>query len=740
MDINKITDFLAYIPYLEENSDVLMHSILNRLPYLSDKEKQQTLEAYLYARSKHKDVKRLSWEAYIVHPLRVLEFLIPLHPDVATIQSALMHDLIEDTEVTYEDIESRFGEDVAWLCEGLVKVSTVRRSGEERQLETLKKTFLAMGKDLRVIFIKIADRVHNIQTLHYHPTQEKRERIALETIKVYVPIAKRLWLYVLQWYLENWSFAQLEPTEYQKIAQYVHKHYSWWDNYKNVWIQRLDRLFSEENIEYELILWRVKSPYRIRKKLQKYQSSDISKIMDILAFRIITQKVSDCYTILWIIHKHYTPIFAKMKDYIAIPKPNWYKSLHTTILWMFDFPVEVQVRTQKMDQVANYWVAAHFSYSDEDSGPNPIVSDKQQEWIERLQEIVTKFKKSPNKEAFKDELNIELLQQTIFVYTPKGDIIELPMKSSVLDFAFRVHTDVWLRFKNAHVNWKIVPIDYRLKTWDIVAISTFKMKVTANSSRLRNLSTPWAKTKLQKFLRHQERKEIFERVEKKINEKLTFYELPALYSKEDRITKVYQWNQYEWLLYRVYDGQYRITRLLKEVYSDKMKEKDVLIIDKQEEVMEAVLSYNSEIVIDWHGISNSVLCPECTPSPWNRVIARSWKDGIKIHTVKCNSLDTINTKKLLEAHWKWEKARPYTVSFQVTTDKKPWVLLQLLRIVERFGLSIWSLQSTENNKWTHSEISFEIVFTNPSTVWYFVERILEKAFFKTVETSFLAEG
>lgn len=738
MDINKITDFLAYTPYLEENTDILMDSILDRLPYLSVLEKQESLDAYEYAKIHHKDIQRLSWEAYIVHPLRVLEFLIPLHPDIATIQSALMHDLIEDTEVSYEDVESRFGEDVARLCEGLVKVSTVRRSGEERQLETLKKTFLAMGKDLRVIFIKIADRVHNIQTLHYHPTQEKRERIALETLKVFVPIAKRLWLYVLQGYLENWSFAQLEPSEYERIAKYVYKHYSWWDNYKNVWIQRLEWLFSEEDIEYEVVFWRVKSPYRIRKKLQKYQSSDISKIMDILAFRVISKKVSDCYTILGIIHKHYTPIFAKMKDYIAIPKPNWYKSLHTTLLWMFDFPVEVQVRTQKMDQVANYWVAAHFSYSDDESSLDYVVSDKQQEWIERLQDIVTKFRESPNKEAFKDELNIELLQQTIFVYTPKGDIIELPMKSSVLDFAFRVHTDVWLRFKNAHVDWKIVPIDYRLETWDIVAISTYKIKITANSSRLRNLSTPWAKTKLQKFLRNQEKKEIFDRVEKKINEKLAFHKLPALYSKEDRITKTYQWNQYEWLLFKIYDWQYRTTRLLKKIYIDQMEAIGATTIQKQEEIIESVVSYNSDIIIDGYGISNSTLCPECVPTPWSRIIARSWKDGIKIHTIECNSLNTINTKKLLEAHWKWEKASSYSVLFQILSDKKPWVLLQILRVVERFGLSIWSLHSSENNGWTQLQITFEIVFTNPSTVWYFVERILEKSFFKTVEISFVS--
>lgn len=732
MDIAKITDFLSYDPMVDADPREVVESILQRLWYFTNTQKKAIWKAYEFAKMHHTDAIRLSWEPYIIHPVRVTEFLIPLHPDAATVQASLMHDLIEDTIVETQDIIDNFGEEVAQLCEWLVKVSTVRWRWEERQLETLKKTFLAMGKDLRVIFIKIADRVHNIQTLHYHPKIEKRKRIALETLKVYVPIAKRLWLYVLQWYLENGSFAQLEPTEYKRIAQYVNQHYSWWENYRNIWIQRLEWICAEENIECDIIIWRLKSPYRIRKKLQKYQSRDISKIMDVLAFRVITDKVSDCYMILGMIHKHYTPIFAKMKDYIAIPKPNGYKSLHTTVLGMFDFPVEIQVRTKKMDEVANYGIAAHFAYSDDDAPTSPTVSDQQAEWIQRLQEIVIKFKNSTNKEGFKDELNIELLHQTIFVYTPKWDIIELPLESTVLDFAFRVHTDVWLRFKNAHINGKIVPIDYKLKTWDIVSISTFKTKMTANPGWSRYLRTPWAKNKLQRYIRQQEKDIIFKRVEEKINTKLKQYDLPLLHSKSDKITKHYKDTAYEGLLYQVYDGQHRITKTLRELYPDEAKIKDIYIIDKKQETIELISSSNNTVAVDGHIISNYDFCPECTPNDSQFIIAKSGKWWVKIHALSCTALQTIEPKRFLEAHRAGHVSQRYRIHFTVTASHKPWALLQLLRIVERFGLGIQSLISSDRDDEGRSTITFTIEFENPGTIGYLIDDILERCYFHEV--------
>jgi len=284
---------------LDEDPRSLLQNYLSKVDYLTNTDIELIRKAYEFALRAHAWVKRLSGEAYIVHPVHVLGYLLLIKPDVASLQTALLHDVIEDTEYTFEDIETSFGQEVAELCEWLVKVAKVRFRWEKRQIETLKKTFLAMGKDLRVIFIKIADRVHNIQTLHYHPKPEKRRRIAEETLNIFVPIAKKLWLYVYQWLLENGSFRNIDYKEYKRIIRFVQKKYPHVDDLKKVWMDRLKYLCDEEWLSFADISWRLKSPYRIWKKLQKYKSSDITKVIDILAFRIIIDSLSDCYTMLW---------------------------------------------------------------------------------------------------------------------------------------------------------------------------------------------------------------------------------------------------------------------------------------------------------------------------------------------------------------------------------------------------------------------------------------------------------
>lgn len=395
--------------------------------------------------------------------MKVAENLMEINPDISSIQTAILHDVIEDTEYTYEDIQRDFGDEIANLCEGLNKVSTVKYRGEERALETLKKTFLAMAKDLRVIFIKLADRIHNIQTLQYHPKPEKRERIAKETLKIYAPVAKRLGLYTYQLYLENGAFKELQPERFALIIDYLKKSFGNGEKIIDKGIKNLTTILKKEGIKNFTIQGRLKSPFRINEKMEnKYHTDDVSRIMDLLAFRIIAPTVSDCYMILGIIHKYYTPLIQKIKDYIAVPKFNGYKSVHTTILGMFRFPVEVQIRTEEMNEIAEHGVAAHFAYAENNGSVE--VSSNQNRWINKLKEIVSNYTDPEKKETFKDELNIEVLDKSIFVYTPKGDIKELPQNSSVLDFAFSIHSDVGLRFKNAIVNGQIKPLSYVLKT------------------------------------------------------------------------------------------------------------------------------------------------------------------------------------------------------------------------------------------------------------------------------------
>lgn len=752
MDITRIRDFLDYKPVLDRTPEQLFTTIIKKVTYLSTKQKQQVKQAFDFANKCHHEWVRLSGEMYMIHPVKVMEFLLELTPDVISLQVALLHDVIEDTDATYDDVKRLFWVEVAELCVGLEKVAKVRWRWEERSIESLKKMFLAMGNDLRVIFIKLADRVHNIQTLHYHPAKPKRQRIAEETLKVYVPIAKRLWLYVFQWLLENGAFYQLDPKEYTRIAWWIKKNYWNIDKYKDQWIDLLRNICAEDGVAPISVLWRLKSPYRIWTKLQKYKTHDISKIMDIVAFRVITHSITDCYSDLGAIHKHFTPIFAKMKDYIALPKPNNYKSLHTTVLGMFPFPVEIQIRTQEMDIVANYWVAAHFAYSE--SWTSVSVSENQAAWIQKLQQLAEKYQwgDNMNKEDFKNELNIELLEKNIFVYTPKWDILELPSESTVLDFAFRVHSDVWLKFKLALVNSKIVPIDFRVKTGDIVDIQTFKHKYTATKSWLNYLHTPSARTKLTKYLRHLEKEDISQEMTAVINAKLAEFGLPLLGHKNDKVLKQFSVEQWEQQLLKLRDRQISLTKFLRSIYwSELIPEKQIAPTfqqnneDSAQQTISALTEWKNtrawqqnQVIVDGDKTFAVIFCPECTPNNTDKIIWRSWKDGIKIHCVSCAWVKLINPQKLLEAHRLGQANTDYLIQFDLDLKDAPGVLLELLKMIEQLHLNVISLHTAKEALSWRKEVYVVLAFSNPSKISFVLkELIARKDICRTAQFTFV---
>lgn len=726
MHLNELQQFFDYEPIFSEDPQFLVDEIKDlAVQYLPVDQIHIIQKTYEFTKHAHEAGKRLSGEPYIVHPLRATLFLMSMRPDMPTIQTCILHDVIEDTAITYDDVKKEFGTEVANLCEWLVKVAKVRYSGEERQLETLKKTFLAMGKDLRVIFVKLVDRIHNIQTLHFHPTQEKRNRIAEETLKIYVPIAKRLGLFHYQQYLENGAFKILHPKEFDKVFSYLEKMLGAHDTVTQKWVNMLEKLLAEEQIPAARIIGRIKSPYRIFEKLQhKYNSLDISKVTDSLAFRIVTDSIGNCYNILWVIHAHYIPLIKKIKDYIAIPKSNEYRSIHTTILGMFDFPVEIQIRTYEMDDIAEYWVAAHFGYA-ENRGSTTI-SERQAQWIKKLQDIVAAYTNELDKEKFKDELNIELFDRNIFVYTQKGDVIELPEGSSVLDFAFRIHSDLGLRFNNATVNGSIVPISQRLNTWDIVVINAFKNKFTASVNWFEYLHTPSAKSKLTKFLNLKERNHLLDRSLKLLDEKLKEMWLPVLYSKDDRITREYKNEAFDRLLLQLLDKQFGYTTLVKKVYKDILPEPAWRLTREKKQIWESSLSAMAQsVVIDGDVSIGYFLCPECRPEVGDKIISRSWKDGIKVHRMSCVALQSVSYNKLLEAHWAGQEQNNYKFSLKLLCDDQPWILLQLFEVFSELRLNI---------TWIHSEIHGEVQqyvyltvdVNNPAKIYFLINELKKR--------------
>lgn len=717
--LEAMEDFLAYdeddVCY--DDVKIMEQIIATTSKYLDADEIRKIQKAYIYAAQAHTWQKRLSWEDYIVHPLKATQILLTLKPDAVTIQACILHDVIEDTPITYEDILKAFGKEVADLCEWLVKVSKVRYQWQDRQIETLKKTFLAMASDLRVIFIKIADRIHNIQTLHFHPNEDKIKRIAMETLKIYVPICKKLWLYQFQLYLENGVFKLLHPIEYQQVVSFLKKKYSKADRDIIKWKIKLEKILRKAWIQNFSITGRVKSPYRIYEKLiKKHHVLDFSKVLDVMAFRIVVDTIPECYNVLWIIHSSYNPLINKIKDYIAVPKFNDYQSLHTTILWLYHFPIEIQIRTKDMHSIAEFWVAAHILYKDTSSWQ--ILTNSQSAWLQNLQDSVQKYQTEDKKNDFTDKLSIELLDSNIFIYTPKWDVVELSKGSTVLDFAFRIHSDVGLKFNNAMVNNVIKPIGYVLKSGDVVSINTFKNKYTATKYRLDYLHTPTAKTKLTRFLKSQEKEVYINKWIQILDIKLLKYDLPLVNSDKDKIKKYYG-DQFEQTMIQVASKAISPTLILKQVYNvltDKQQivsEKKVLSDDWKEDI---------RLFIDDSLLLTYDLCPLCKPTPHDKTIARSGKDWIKIHTMSCKALQTLSLDRLIKTRRSHHETTMYHFDLEITIDTKNMNLIALLSILQELWISIESVKVDKPSNFSYVVI-IQFSHENPSKIWYVIHYI-----------------
>lgn len=721
MHVNHLQDFLDYKPVFDDKPQQIVDEIISLAEkYLPKKDIANIQPTYEFAKSAHETWKRHSGEPYIVHPLKATIFLLAIKPDISTIQACILHDVIEDTEIPYETILKEFWKDVADLCEWLVKVSKVRYQWEERHIETLKKTFLAMGKDLRVIFIKLADRVHNIQTLKYHPKEEKQRRIAEETLQIFVPIAKRLWLYYFQQLLENGAFRILYPKEFTDITTYLETQFSHQQDMIEQWLQKIEKVLSADWVQYIEVKWRIKSPYRIWEKMHyRYKKYDLGQVFDMIAFRIITENVWDCYSVLWVIHHYFTPIIKQIKDYIAVPKSNGYRSLHTAILWLYDFPIEVQIRTKDMDEKAERGIAAHFAYAENKWAVS--ANENQAIWIRKLQELVTSYTNNDDKEWFKNELNIEFLDRNIFIYTQKWDVIELPEWSTVLDFAFRIHSDLWLKFQSALVNWNIVPIGHILKTWDVVIVQTFKNKISASWNWFEYLHTPSAKSKLTKHLKSKERVQLVQKSLDHLVEKLKEFELPQLHSKEDLISKEYKWEQLDRVLIQLLDKQIGYMTFIKRFYKNRIPD------ETSKDIKKIASSIDTpEVVIDWWLRLWHFLCPECRPKPFDTIIARSWKDWIKIHRIDCIALSSVAPEKLLEAHWQWNDTARYTCNLKLHCHDKPWVLLDLLGIFTSLTLNIAKIQSENIDTW-YQYVYITCDTWHPSKISYLLKELKKKS-------------
>jgi len=443
--------------------------------------------AFDFAKEAHKGQTRISGEPYINHSLETAKILAKYHLDQDTIIAGLLHDVPEDTEKTLDDIKKEFGKDVAHLVEGITKLGKLKYRGIERYLENLRKMFIAMASDIRVIFIKFADRLHNLKTLNALPPA-KQERIARETLEIYAPIANRLGIWQMKGKLEDISFKYLYPQEYHALVKQLEEKYSERDEMLKRLKQKITTELKKEGIKIIEISGRTKDLWSLYKKLQTHDN-ELMRIHDIVALRVVVPAIADCYRTLGIIHNKWRPIPNRFKDYISQPKPNGYQSLHTTIFCGDGKTVEVQIRTQEMHLTAEYGIAAHWHYDERGS----IKFNKKVEWMQEL----TKWREEiKDDQKYLDSLKIDVFQDRIFVFTPQGDVIDLPEDSTPIDFAYHIHTEIGDKAIAARINNQMASLDTAIKSGDMVEIVTDKNRKGPNRDWLKFVKTHAARDKI----------------------------------------------------------------------------------------------------------------------------------------------------------------------------------------------------------------------------------------------------
>lgn len=440
--------------------------------------------AIQFANNAHRGQKRQTGEPYINHSLATAETLAEMGLDESTIIAGVLHDVPEDTSVTIEEIEKNFGKDVAYLVNGVTKLGTLKYRGLERYIENLRKMFLTMAEDIRVILIKFADRLHNIKTLYALPPH-KRKRIALETLEIYAPIANRLGMDEIKGKLEDLSFQYAYPDEFAWIQSQMVEQYHTKERHLKIVKKQLEEELKKEKIEYLKIEGRGKDMYSFYKKVMA-NDKDINKVHDLIALRVILKSIPECYTVLGAIHRRWRPIKGRVKDYIAQPKPNGYQSLHTTIFSDAGEVIEIQIRTQEMHEEASYGIAAHWHYDEKGS----IKVDKKFEWVKDL----SQWKRAMNGKEYLEQLKINVFQNRIFVFTPRGDVIDLPEGATPIDFGFHVHTDIGNKCTGARINGQLVKLDAVLKSGDMCEIIIDKNRKGPNPDWMSFAKTSTAKS------------------------------------------------------------------------------------------------------------------------------------------------------------------------------------------------------------------------------------------------------
>ena len=640
-------------------------------------------KAFAYAEQLHEGQMRLSGDPFITHPLAVAEILAEIEQDQVTIAAGLLHDVIEDSKAERKAIAEKFGEEIAYLVEGVTKLGQiVFESREVRQAENFRKMLLAMGEDIRVIVIKLADRLHNMQTLQYLP-KEKQTETSIETREIFAPLAHRIGVWRIKWELEDLAFRYLEPGKYEEVKSRVAERRAQRQVRIDEFILKIKDILSKVSINAE-IYGRPKHFFSIYRKMVE-QNLEFEDLYDLLAVRIIVASVKDCYAVLGLVHAAWRPIPGRFTDYIAMPKLNGYQSLHTTVIGEGGYPVEVQIRTEEMHKVAEYGVAAHWRYKE---GGKPNILDQKMEW---LRSILDWQKDLSNAKDFMESLKIDLFTDEVFVFTPKGAVHALPVSSTPVDFAYAVHTEVGHRCTGAKVNGKIVPLDYKLKNGDIVEIITGKAD-NPSMGWLNFAKTSAARAKIKSLFKKQKREENLSRGHASLNEELKKLMLEPSQVLIEEITgpllKEFSVPAMEDILIQIGYGElspYVVAKKARSIW-----EKHHGVVPVEEELVRPMLAPKKKIKkhigVQVVGTSNVLIrfskC--CRPLPGEDIIGFVTKGkGVTVHKSDCpNVARTEETKgKYVKVEWNPGPEQVFPVEIEVEAFDRVGVFHDILEKV-----------------------------------------------------------
>ncbi len=644
--------------------------------------------AYAFSNEVHFKQKRKEGAPYIQHPLAVAGILCEMKMDTNSIAAGLLHDTVEDTETTVEDIRALFGEDIAFLVESLTKLAQMEfKTSEEAQAENFRKMFLAMAEDMRVILIKFADRLHNMRTLEYL-SSAKREKIARETQEIYAPLANRLGIGWLKSEFEDLSFKFLNPDVYEEIVRKVAKKREEQEGYLQEVIKIVEAHLNVASIPGG-IFGRIKHTYGIYQKMQK-QKIPFELVYDVIAIRIITDTQAHCYAALGLIHSLWTPVPGRFKDFIGAPKSNLYQSLHTTIIGPKGERVEFQIRTEEMDRIAEEGIAAHWKYKEADHADK--LDDKYFSW---LREFIKSQKDTPDAKEFLEAVKGNIVTGVVYVFTPEGDIVELPQNSTPVDFAYNIHTQVGHQCTGAKVNSRIVPLRYKLQNGDTVEIITSQGH-TPSRDWLKFVISQKAKARIKQWLKVEERKKCLTLGEELLEKALRRYNLsPALAKSKEilEIARPYRINSYEDLLVAIGYGRLSVHKIVNRMLPESEKVEKEQVPPKKEAKKE---QEGKGITIK--GVDNIMFhrAKCCYPLPGEKVTGFVTRGrGVSIHKVNCPTLDThtIDLDRLVDVEWKGNEST-YTVKVQVLTVDKRGLLAELSAVLSTNNININHLEAS----------------------------------------------